>query len=66
MVIGRINGVVALTEFFIRKCMGILPGQKSGHNNEVVVRQGSTVKTKSIHFKALASLFINVKIIDEL
>ncbi len=37
MAVGRINGVVALTGFIIKKRMGVLPGQKSDLNNEVVV-----------------------------
>ena len=38
MVVGRINGVVALTGVFIRKCIGRFAGpKKSGRNNEVVV-----------------------------
>ena len=35
----------------MRKCMGVSPGQKkSGRNNEVVVRRGSTVHTNKTHF----------------
>ena len=44
MVVGRNNGVVGLTGFSDKKMSGLLFGpQKSGCNNGVVVRQGSTV-----------------------
>ena len=46
VVVGRINRVVALTGFLMRKRMGFSLGPKKsgrGRNNEVVVRQGSTV-----------------------
>ena len=44
MVVGRINGVVALTGFSYEEMYGRFAGtQKSGRNNEVVVRRGSTV-----------------------
>ena len=44
--------------FFTRKCMVILSGgQKSGRNNEVTVRQGSTVLIKQeIIIVAVSSL----------
>ena len=46
MVVGRINGVVGLTGFSDKKMTGRLVGtKKSGRNNEVVVRRGSTVVT---------------------
>ena len=32
--------------FFIEKCMTVMPGQKSDRNNEVAVRQGSTVQRR--------------------
>ena len=44
MVVGRINGVVALTGFCYEEMYGRFAGtKKSGRNNEVVVRRGSTV-----------------------
>ena len=44
MVIGRNNGVVGLTGFSDKKMSGLLFGpRKSGRNNGVVVRRGSTV-----------------------
>ena len=44
MVVGRNNGVVGLTGFSGKKMSGLLFGpQKSGRNNGVVVRRGSTV-----------------------
>ena len=44
MVVGRINGVVALTGCFYKKMYERFAGPKrSGRNNEVVVRRGSTV-----------------------
>ena len=44
MVVGRNNGVVGLTGFSDKKMSGLLFGpQKSGRNNGVVVRRGSTV-----------------------
>ena len=44
MVVGRNNGVVGLTGFSDKEMSGLLFGpQKSGCNNGVVVRQGSTV-----------------------
>ena len=44
MVVGRINGVVALTGFSYEEMYGRFAGtKKSGRNNEVVVRRGSTV-----------------------
>ena len=44
MVVGRINGVVALTGFSYEEMFGRFAGpKKSGRNNEVVVRRGSTV-----------------------
>ena len=51
MVVGRINGVFALTGCFYKKMYGRFAGpKKSGRNNEVVVlinevvvRRGSTV-----------------------
>ena len=47
MVVGRINGVVALTGCFHKKMYERFDGpKKSGRNNEVVVRRGSTVQTK--------------------
>ena len=49
MVVGRINGVVALTGFSYEQMYGRFAGtKKSGRNNEVVVRRGSTVKKKII------------------
>ena len=48
VVVGRINGVVALTGFSYEEMYGRFAGtKKSGRNNEVVVRRGSTVITKS-------------------
>ena len=47
MVVGRINGVVALTGFSYEEIYGRFAGtKKSGRNNEVVVRRGSTVASK--------------------
>ena len=47
VVVGRINGVVALTGCFYKKMYGRFAGpKKSGRNNEVVVRRGSTVHRK--------------------
>ena len=44
MVVGRINGVVALTGFSYEEMYGRFAGtKKSGRINEVVVRRGSTV-----------------------
>ena len=44
VVVGRINGVVALTGCFYKKMYERFAGpKKSGRNNEVVVRRGSTV-----------------------
>ena len=44
MVVGRINGVVALTGFSYEEMYGrFAETKKSGRNNEVVVRRGSTV-----------------------
>ena len=44
---GRINGVTALTGFSYEKMFGHFAGtQKSGCNNEVTVRLGSTVERK--------------------
>ena len=44
MVVGRNNGVVGLTGFSDKKMSAFLFGpQKSGRNNGVVVRRGSTV-----------------------
>ena len=44
VVVGRINGVVALTGCFYKNMYGRFAGpKKSGRNNEVVVRRGSTV-----------------------
>ena len=44
MVVGRINGVIALTGFSYEEMYGRFAGTKrSGRNNEVVVRRGSTV-----------------------
>ena len=44
MVVGRNNGMVGLTGFSDKKMSGLLFGsQKSGRNDGVVVRQGSTV-----------------------
>ena len=46
MVVGRNNGVVGLTGFSDKKMSGLLFGpRKSGRNNGVVVRRGSTVLT---------------------
>ena len=42
MAVGRINEVAALTGFFTRKCIIVLPGKKQ-RNNEVAIRRGSTV-----------------------
>ena len=51
MVVGRINGVVGLTEFSDKKMSGLLFGpQKSGRINGVVVWRGSTVNTISFFF----------------
>ena len=48
MVVGRNNGVVGLTGFSDKKMSGLLFGpQKSGRNNGVVVRRGSTVQDYS-------------------
>ena len=47
MVVGYINGVVALTGFSYEKMYGRFAGtKKSGRNNEVPVRQGCTVCCK--------------------
>ena len=47
MVVGRINGVVALTGFSYEEMYGRFAGtKKSGRNNEVVVRRGSTVYSR--------------------
>ena len=44
VVVGRINGVVALTGFSYEEMYGRFAGtKKSGRNNEVVVRRGSIV-----------------------
>ena len=44
VVVGHINGVVALTGCFYKKMYGSFARpKKSGRNNEVVVRWGSTV-----------------------
>ena len=43
MVSSHFNGGGQITGFLIRKCTGILLGQKSGHTNQVTVWQGSTV-----------------------
>ena len=44
MAVGRINGVAALTGFYYKKMYGHFAGtKKSGRNNEVAVRRGSTV-----------------------
>ena len=44
MVVGRNNGVVGLTRFSDKKMSELLFGPgKSGPNNGVVVRRGSTV-----------------------
>ena len=44
MIVGRNNRVVGLTGFSDKKLSGLLFGpQKSGRNNEVVVRRCSTV-----------------------
>ena len=49
MVVGRINGVVALTGFSYEEMYGSFAGtKKSGRNEEVVVRRGSTVFVFSI------------------
>ena len=49
MVVGRINGVVALTGFSYEEMYGRFAGtKKSGGNNEVVVRRGSTVLQSDI------------------
>ena len=45
MVVGRINGVVALTGLSYEEMYGRFAGvKKSGRNNEVVVRRSSTVR----------------------
>ena len=47
VVVGRINGVVALTGFSYEEMYGRFAGtKKSGRNNEVVVRRGSTVYSR--------------------
>ena len=33
----------------MRKRMGVSPGQKSGHNNEVTVRRGSMLYRHTMH-----------------
>jgi len=43
VVVGSINGVVALTGFSYEEMYGRFTGKESGRNNEVVVGQGSTV-----------------------
>ena len=44
MAVDRINGVAALTGFYYKEIYGCFAGtKKSGRNNEVAVRQGSTV-----------------------
>ena len=43
-IVGRINGVAALTEFSDKKMYGRFAGTKySSRNNEVTLRQGCTV-----------------------
>ena len=46
MAVGRTDGVTALPVFFIRKCIGLLPGQ-----NKVALKRGSqwslTVRRKT-------------------
>ena len=45
MVVGRIDGVAALTGFSYKKMYERFAGTEKGrHNNEVTVRQGSTVR----------------------
>ena len=59
MVVGRINGVVALTGFSYEEMYGRFAGtKKSGRNNEVVVRRGSTVLTSVKQSVALDSHFV--------
>ena len=49
MVVGRNNGVVGLTRFSDKKMSGLLFGpRKSGRNNGVVVRRGSTIPYSEI------------------
>ena len=44
MAVGRINEVAALTVFFYKKMYNRFAGEESiGRNNEVAIRQGSTV-----------------------
>ena len=49
MVVGRINGVVALAGCFYKNMYGRFAGpKKSGRNNEAVVRRVSTVTVYSL------------------
>ena len=60
MVVGRNNGVVGLTGFSDKKMSGLLFGpQKSGRNNGVVVRRGSTVhKAEELTQKCQAQMYL--------
>ena len=43
MAVGRIDAGDYISEGFIRKCVAVFAGQKSGRNNEMAVTRGSTV-----------------------
>ena len=59
MVVGRINGVVALTGFSYEEMYGRFAGtKKSGRNNEVVVRRGSTVIQIIDDYYAISQQFL--------
>ena len=65
MAVGRINGVAALTGFYYKKMYGHFAGtKKSGRNNEVAVRRGSTVFT-TIQ-RDHAALWLYVSYLNEL
>ena len=56
MVVGRNNGVVGLAGFSDKKMSALLFGpQKSGRNNGVVVRRGSTVPGELLRKNLISS-----------
>ena len=69
VVVGRINGVVALTGFSYEEMYGRFAGtKKSRRNNEVVVRRGSTVTLIRYRFRFNVTIFfmaLNDKIRSE-
>ena len=63
MVVGRINGVVALTGFSHEEMYGRFAGRKkSGRINEVVVRRGSTVRERQNEMKETLRVITNAAV----